>query len=148
MFKNKSKTYRCLIASLACCTALGGCGSQLRSPDTIQVDRLAFNDYPQIVMLDRTRLDAVLHDRPTAGIEDSGVYQVRVPLRSIASKTISYRYRFVYFNAQGIELDRDTWSSKTVPARSAFQITGKSVLDGVSEWRLEIGLLYGLKGNP
>lgn len=108
-------------------------------PGRIADDPLPVGAYPQVVPLDDVERVVVATSAPVVVKEGSGALSVRVPLRSVVSYSAVLRYRFVYFDDSGAEVDRDVWRVITVPGQSAVDITGRTLRSQSSRWRLEIG---------
>jgi uncharacterized protein YcfL len=120
-----------------------GCSSGpnvVAGPGRIADDPLPVEAYPQVVPLDGVERVVVAPSTPVTRREDTtGAYIIRVPLRSVVSYDAVLRYRFIYFDETGAEVDRDKWRQITVPARAAVDIVGQSLRLEAADWRLEIG---------
>lgn len=133
-----------LVGALAIMSgSLVACGTGpnvVAGPGRIADDPLPVGAYPQVVPLDDVERVVVAPSAPVVTKDEGrGQLAVRVPLRSVVGYEAVLRYRFVYFDASGAEVDRDVWRVIRVPGRSAFDITGKTLRSRAAEWRLEIG---------
>ena len=130
-------------ATLAVAATLAACApgpNPVAGPGRFADDPLPIAAYPQIVPFDGAENILTLQDEPLVNPDpDDGLYTVSAPFRSTVGFTAVMRYRFVYLNDNGREIDRDAWRTISVPAGAAVRLEGSSLRGGIEDWRLDVG---------
>jgi len=108
-------------------------------PGRIADDQLPVSAYPQVVPLDGIERVVVTPSEPVVESPSGGGLAIRVPLRSVVGYSAALRYRFIYFDESGAEVDRDVWRFITVPGHTAVELIGRTLRTQASGWRLEVG---------
>lgn len=134
--------YRVLMTT-TCAAAIAagllGCRSNdPKAPASAGQDMLSIDAYPKITVDPPLNKYIVTH----GPIVDSSreIMRVVVPIRATTNSVEpNVQYRFLFYDANGIELRQQTgWRMVQLPVRTEVQLAGNALDNTAADWRLEI----------
>jgi len=116
-----------------------------KGPDTVMApgtpaqDPLPADAYPQIVLHDGFERVLVKEKPDVRAATATQPMKVRVPLRSVIDEAANAKYRFVFFDAAGDQVNRNpTWRSVSFPPRTRRFVEANSISLEAVAWELEV----------
>lgn len=116
---------------------LAGC--QSTDPVTPGPDRVAAEEYPQVV-LDPELEEKLVRTAPEVIPPEFGQpLKIRVPIRSVSQKRLYLQYRVLFFDSHKKQLnDYPVWKELVIMPRARHVISANAISTAATDWVIEI----------
>ena len=108
------------------------------APKRAVPDQLSEQDYPKIALIGDFPAK-VVYGMPAMQSSKTQPLKVAVPVRLLADKALPVKYRFIFFNVEGMPLDKQMeWRERTLTPRAYTYLEASALSTKAHDWKLEI----------